>query len=330
MIGKRCRPDREIEKAKFVYFARGLHSGAIKIGCSESPTRRQGTLEVEYGEPVRVLFTEPGSFQKERGYHRRFMEHLIPSRGKEWFHEAGSLHTFLQRKGHGGTPVVYKNQVVEKVVELRPSMVLVQPQLAGTPDPIEERLIGYARVSTEDQNLDMQIAMLKQAGVKDGDIFMDKQSAVFVKRPYFNLMKKHVYPGDKLLVYAMNRLTRDVRGLFDILDELRNLGVTVKSLTEPHLDLKSSHGRMLLAITAAVDQNERERIQDRTRDGMQERKRQGMNLGAPRKVSEKVAEEMKRLLAKGWTKARIAKKFKVSAGTVTSYTKPEAAHARAA
>lgn len=323
------RPDRDQEKAKFVYFARGLHSGLIKIGCSWHPTGRAGSLEIEHGEPVRILFTEPGSFQKERGYHRRFLDHRA-DRGDEWFHEGGSLHAFLKKKGHAGVPVVYRNQVVEKVVELRPTMVLVQPDLTGKPEPIEPRIVGYARVSTEDQNLDMQIAMLRQAGVKDEDLFTDKLSAVNAKRPYFNLMLKHVYPGDTLLIYAMNRLTRDVRALFEILDGLKALGVTVKSLTEPHLDLATSHGRMMLTITAAVDQNERERIQSRTKDGMQERKRQGMYLGRPRKVSLDDVEEMKRLRAAGTPIKKIAKKFDVSEGTVNTYTKPKGNDDRAA
>lgn len=186
------RPDRDQQKAKFVYFARGLHSGLIKIGCSWSPTERAGSLELEHGEPVRMLFTEPGSFQKERGYHVRFLDHRA-DRGAEWFYESGTLHAFLKRKGHAGTPVVYKKQVIEKVVERPGAAVLVFPELAGKAEPIEPRMVGYARVSTEDQNLDMQLTMLRQAGVRDDDLFMDKLSAVSAKRPYFNLMLKHVY-----------------------------------------------------------------------------------------------------------------------------------------
>lgn len=323
------RPDLARGKPKFVYFARGLHSLLIKIGCSANPNARTGTLEVEHGEPLRILFTEPGSFQKERGYHLRFLDHKA-ERGREWFYESGTLHQFLDRKGHGGIPVIYKKQVIEKIIEHRPAMVLVKPQLAAEPVPADIRMVGYARVSTEDQNLDMQLAMLRQAGVQDEDLFTDKLSAVSAKRPYFNLMLKHLYPGDTLLIYSMSRLSREVRTLYSILDEFVALGVTVKSLTEPHLDLSTPHGRMMLTITAAVDQNERERIQSRTRDGMQERKRQGMYLGRPRKVSLDDIEEMKRLRTTGMPMAKIAKKFDVTAGTVSNYTRQEAADADAA
>lgn len=331
MLGPRNRPDREQEKAKFVYFARGLHSGLVKIGCSQQPSVRQGTLEVEYGEPVQVLFTEPGGFQKERGYHLRFIDHLVPARGKEWFHEAGNLHALLKRKGCEGSEVIYKNQIVEKVVELRPQMVLVQPKFVEAPKPVESRLVGYARVSTDMQSLEMQLAMLKQAGVKDEDLFTDKLSATNLKRPYFNLMLKHVYLGDTLLIYSMSRMAREVRSLFAILDELKALGVTVKSLTEPHLDLTTSHGRLMMTITAAIDQNERERLQSRTKHGMSDAKRRGMAVGAPKKVTDEASEEMNRLRhVEGWTLARIAKKFKVSSGTVAIYTKQRAQDDRAA
>ena len=323
------RPDRDQQKAKFVYFARGLHSNLIKIGCSWSPTQRAGSLEMEWGEPVRMLFTEPGSFQKERGYHLRFLDHKA-DRGAEWFHEGGTLHAFLKRKGHAGTPVVYKKQLIEKVVELPGAAVLAFPELAGKAEPIEPRMVGYARVSTEDQNLDMQLTMLRQAGVRDEDLFMDKLSAVSAKRPYFNLMLKHLYPGDTLCIYAMNRLSRDVRMLYGILDELRDLGVTVKSLTQPDMDTTTAHGRMMLTITAAVDQNERERTIDRTKDGMKECKRKGMYLGRPRKVFDEDIEEMRRLRKAGKSAKFIAKKYNVTEGTVYNYTREGGSDERAA
>lgn len=317
------RPDLNKHTKRYVYFARGLISGLIKIGSSTAPEERRNSLEAQVGERLKLLFTVPGGFQKENGFHRRFADHQA-DRGREWFYEAGSLHEYLRRKGHAGTKTVYKKQLVEKVVELRPNLVLVRPTLAEMPDPIEVRIVGYARVSTEDQNLDMQLAMLKQAGVADRDLFTDKLSAVNAKRPQFNLMLKHLYPGDTLLVYSISRLSREVRALFNILDELKSLGVTVKSLTEPHLDLTTPHGRMMMTITAAVDQNERERIQSRTKDGMAELKRQGMSLGRPRKVSKADIEKMKTLRKNGAPIQRIAKLFKIQPGTVYAYTRERA------
>jgi DNA invertase Pin-like site-specific DNA recombinase len=323
------RPDLNRRKPTYVYFARGLDSGLIKIGFSNNPEDRAGNLTAEVGEPVKVLFTILGGRQKESGFHLRFADHGA-ARGREWFHEAGALHQYLRRRGVAGIKTVYQKLLVEKVVELRPNLVLVRPTLAQIPDSIEPRLIGYARVSTEDQNLDMQIAMLKQAGVSTEDLFTDKLSAVNAKRPYFNLMMKHLYPGDTLLIYSISRLAREVRALFSILDDLKELGVTVKSLTEPHLDLTTPQGRMMMTITAAVDQNERERLQSRTKDGMAELKRQGMSLGRPRKVSKTDIEKMKKMRASGKGVGVIAKKFGIQPATVYAYTRERGDDASAA
>lgn len=181
--------------------------------------------------------------------------------------------------------------------------------------PMVPRLVGYARVSTAEQRLDVQLAKLIEAGVdKDVDLFHDKLSATNARRPYFNLMRKHLQRGDTLLVYSVSRLFRDAEKLLGFFGEMKAKGVEIKSLTES-LDLRSSHGRMIATILAAVDQNERERIRERTIHGMEELKRQGMSLGRPRKIDDVKAARMRKE-RKYMNPKQLAAKYNCSVATV--------------
>lgn len=164
-------------------------------------------------------------------------------------------------------------------------------QLQGTPSTT--MVLGYARVSRDDQNLDMQLSALKEAGVQR--FFVEKISAVNAHRPQFQLLMKCVEKGDTVLVYAFNRLVRDLKHLLTIVDEFKTMGIKLKSTSEPHIDPFSTNGRMILSVTGAVDENELRRIKDRTRDGMQARKRAGMFFGRKRVVTEEVEARMRHM-----------------------------------
>ncbi len=184
------------------------------------------------------------------------------------------------------------------------------------------RTLGYARVSREDQNLQMQEAALKQAGVQD--FFVEKISAVSAHRPQFNLMMKMLEPGDTLVVYAFNRLVRDLKHLLTIVDNLDTMGVKLKSTSEPHIDPYSTSGRLMISMIGAVDENERNRICDRTRDGMAARKALGMFFGRERVVTKAVERDMRRLRYRKkdpWPVTQIARKHGVKPSTVYANTK---------
>lgn len=181
------------------------------------------------------------------------------------------------------------------------------------------RLMGYARVSTEEQVLDVQIDKLKEAGVQDEDLFADKLSAVSAHRPWYALMRKQIQPGDFLIVYSVSRLARDAKMLLTILDELAADNITVISLTE-RLDLKSATGRMQITILAAVDEAERGRVRERTKDAMQLRKKQGMYLGRPVLITTEKAKAMRKM-RKHASVAQVAAKFKVSKSAVYAATR---------
>lgn len=177
------------------------------------------------------------------------------------------------------------------------------------------RLMGYARVSTEEQLLDVQIDKLKEAGVQDEDLFADKLSAVSAHRPWYALMRKQIQPGDFLVVYSVSRLARDAKMLLTILDELAADNITVISLTE-RLDLKSATGRMQITILAAVDEAERGRVRERTKDAMQLRKKQGMYLGRPVKVTPEIKAQARKMRRAGMPVRAIAKKLDISTSAV--------------
>lgn len=181
--------------------------------------------------------------------------------------------------------------------------------------PMVPRLVGYARVSTPEQRLDMQLERLIAAGVdREHDLFWDKTSATNARRPYFNLMKKHLQRGDTLLVYAVSRLFRDTQKLLAFFAEMKAKGVEIKSITET-LDLKSSQGRMIATMQAAVDQYEREKISDRTTHGMQTSAAQGQYMGRPRKIDDVKAARMRKE-RKYMNPKQLAAKYSCSVATV--------------
>jgi DNA invertase Pin-like site-specific DNA recombinase len=185
------------------------------------------------------------------------------------------------------------------------------------------RSFGYARVSTEEQNLDVQVTALRDAGVQEPDLYVEKISAVNAKRPIFNLMMKMVERGDVLLLHSLSRVGRELPQILGILGELSNEGVSWRSITEPHLDNSTSSGRLMLNITGAMAQFERDQIVDRTRRGMAERKRQGMWLGRKPKVSDADARKMLTMRGEGMTGDEIASRFphlKIKPSTVYART----------
>lgn len=314
-MAKLDRPDHKKRDMTFVYFARAQVSGLIKIGFSVNPDARCTNLAAEVGEDVRVMFTVPGNRVQEKGYHKRFADCRV--RG-EWFYETGRLHEFLKGRGYGGTKIVLQKEILVQPGPTRVIEVLRHRADGAATVPWS---VGYARVSTDEQNLDVQISALRVAGVADEDMFVEKMSAVNAKRPQFRLMMKYVEAGDSLLIHSLSRLGRDMRQLHHILDQLAAEGVTWRSLTEPHLDTATAAGRLMLNITGGMAQFERDQIIERTKRGMQELKRQGMFLGRKRIVTAEVEAQMRAMRYDDKIAVvKIAKRFKVKASTVYANT----------
>ena len=105
--------------------------------------------------------------------------------------------------------------------------------------------VGYARVSTDDQNLALQVDALRVAGVKEDNIHVDKVSSRASRRPGLEAMWKDLREGDTLVVWKMDRLGRDVAELIETIDQIAKRGCELLSLTE-HLDTTTAIGRMHL------------------------------------------------------------------------------------
>lgn len=154
------------------------------------------------------------------------------------------------------------------------------------------RLIGYARVSTIEQNLDMQIAALRRAGVKDRDMFVEKVSASSKRRPQFKFMMEHgIRPGDTLIVWKLDRLGRSLVSLLNTIEELRKAGIYFQSLTESinTASLDTAAGTMMFQMMAVAAEFERNHTRERSRNGVREAQARGVRFGQPPKLTDEQA-----------------------------------------
>jgi DNA invertase Pin-like site-specific DNA recombinase len=145
-------------------------------------------------------------------------------------------------------------------------------------------MIGYARVSTADQNLDAQMDALRAAGCEQ--IFTDHGiSGAEKDRPGFSKALQELKSGDSLCVYSLSRAGRSLQALIHLIGDLKESGIAFKSLTET-IDTASTTGRLILHILGAVAQFERELIVDRVNAGLAAAKARGVVGGRPRKLDE--------------------------------------------
>jgi len=184
--------------------------------------------------------------------------------------------------------------------------VTIRPEL-----PI--MLIGYARVSTEDQNLELQLATLKRASCKR--IFTDKVSGAKADRPGLRETLSHLRETDTLVVWKLDRLGRSVKGLVDLVNELQERDVHFKSLTDG-IDTKTPAGRFFFHVMASLAQMERELIIERTRAGLEAAKRQGRVGGRKRRMSEGKVKAARKLLSSGTAPRDVAQSLGVSVPTL--------------
>ena len=131
---------------------------------------------------------------------------------------------------------------------------------------IMSTLIGYARVSTADQSLDMQIDSLKNAGCHQ--VFTDVASAVKSVRPGLEKALAYLREGDTLVVWKIDRLGRSLAHLVQTVDQLRERGVAFRSLTDAGLDTTTRNGKLLFNLFATLAEFERDLIRERTKAGL--------------------------------------------------------------
>lgn len=175
-------------------------------------------------------------------------------------------------------------------------------------------LIGYARVSTEDQDLTLQRAALKGAGCQR--IYEEKISGAKRARPELNRLLDHLRVGDVVVVSRLDRLARSTRDLLDIAEQLKTAQAGLRSLHEPWADTTSPAGRMVLTVFAGIAEFERELIHERTRTGRVAAQARGVRFGRPPKLTSEHIQLAQRLIGEGRSIPAVAKILKVHRATL--------------
>lgn len=178
----------------------------------------------------------------------------------------------------------------------------------------ENRIIGYARVSSVQQHLGKQIKALKEAGCQV--IFQEKKSGKTVDRVEFKSMMKQLKKGDTVIVAELTRLARSTKDLHAIVEELTEKGVSIKSIKESWLDTSTAHGKLIFTILTGLAQFERELLLERQQEGIVVAKEKGVKFGV--KLSEKADLDMAVAMVKEgkYTMTQIANMCHISRTTL--------------
>jgi DNA invertase Pin-like site-specific DNA recombinase len=174
--------------------------------------------------------------------------------------------------------------------------------------------IGYARVSTADQNLELQLASLKEAGCQR--IFREKVSGAHRQRPGLQGMLDQLRAGDTVVVWKLDRLARSTRDLLKIMETIRTAEASFRSLSEPWADTTTHAGKMIMTVFAGIAEFERDLIRERTGAGRQAAKQRGVKFGRPQKLNKEQQTLALRLLEEGKSVNEVAKTFKVHGVTI--------------
>ena len=147
---------------------------------------------------------------------------------------------------------------------------------------MEGRLIGYARVSTSAQELNLQLDALKQAGCKKQHIFTDQISGSKAERPGLAECLKELKKGDTLIIWRLDRLGRSLRNLIDVVEQLQKRGVGFRSINDGGIDTTTASGELIFNIFGTLAQFERRLIQERTQAGLTAARARGKKGGRPK------------------------------------------------
>ena len=184
--------------------------------------------------------------------------------------------------------------------------------------------IGYARVSTQDQNLDRQRDQLQQDGCER--IYEEKVSGARSDRPELGRLLDALREGDVVVVAELSRLSRSVRDLFSIVGQINERGAEIKSLKEPWLDTTTPQGRLLFTFFSGISEFEREIIRERTIEGISAARARGRNGGHPPLDSKRVDLALKMYDSKACTVAEITRATGVSKSALYRYLGDRKAH----
>jgi DNA invertase Pin-like site-specific DNA recombinase len=193
-------------------------------------------------------------------------------------------------------------------------MGLSTVQISGS-EGNEKMIIGYARVSTDGQTLDAQLASLKAAGAEQ--IFSEKISGAITDRKALSKALAGLGEGDVLLVTRLDRLARSTRDLLNVLDSVSRAGAKFRSLADSWADTSTMHGELMVTILAGLATFERHLIRARTDEGRKRAQARGVRFGRPQKLT---AFQIREALARreaGEAMADIGRSYGVSHSTIS-------------
>lgn len=177
---------------------------------------------------------------------------------------------------------------------------------------MKNEIVGYARVSTRDQNLEGQLEQLKEVGA--GRIFQEKLSGVDTERPELNNMLDYVRSGDTVVICKIDRMARSTKHLLEIVETLKSKEVALRVLNI-NLDTSTPNGKLMLTMLGAIAEFERELMLERQREGIERAKLAGKYKGRKATARAK-ADQVIELTSKGLTRQQVADELGIGIASV--------------
>jgi DNA invertase Pin-like site-specific DNA recombinase len=176
-------------------------------------------------------------------------------------------------------------------------------------------IVGYARVSTQDQDLSAQLDALKKAGA--ASVHREKISGVRADRPQLAKLMASLRKGDTVIITKIDRLARSTRELLNLIHQIDQAGASLRSLGDPLFNTASAQGRLLVAVLGAVAEFERELIRERTGAGRQRAMAAGIRFGRKPKLTDHQRREALARRSNGETLAQIARSYAISISMIS-------------
>jgi DNA invertase Pin-like site-specific DNA recombinase len=181
----------------------------------------------------------------------------------------------------------------------------------------EGMIYGYARVSTDAQDLTHQVAQLKAAGCAPANIFREKISGATAERPQLKKLMSKLAAGDVVVIAAVDRLSRDTTDLMVIARDMQRAGAGLRSLAEPVLDTTGDFAELVLAMLGVAAKLERRRIMERTARGRADAKAKGAKFGRKPALTPHQQKEARKRVESGETQRSVARCYNVSQARIS-------------